>query len=201
MSLVIAASPGRSPGSADAPTGSSARKLTSGTASCSTVQTRRPLLSVRRRISGNRRRRIGAERRTAITIDAHHAHRDGFRTGKRQLCPSSRDHAEKHTPRPMEPFAGHTLHRCGCDAPIAIEITVERILDRQQTYCRRSADRTCRRTRRRSATDTRNSLRLAPGNVPSRAARALPRPARRCACPIARSSSASVRPGAAVATI
>ena len=42
MSLVIAASPGRSGGSADAPTGSSARKLTSGTPWCSTVQTRRP---------------------------------------------------------------------------------------------------------------------------------------------------------------
>ena len=71
-SLATAASPGRSGGSAAAPAGSSTRKLTSGTAWCSTVHTRRPLESAPRRISGNLNGGSGLsdgsrERSTAIT--------------------------------------------------------------------------------------------------------------------------------------
>ena len=52
MSPVIAASPGRSAGSAAAPPEGAAACQHSGTSRCSTVQTRRPLASTRRRMSG-----------------------------------------------------------------------------------------------------------------------------------------------------
>ena len=84
MSLVIAARPGRPAGSADAPIGSSARKLTSGTARCSTVQTRRPFGQRASLDLREAERRIGAERGKPRAIDRHHDTETGLGTGKRQ---------------------------------------------------------------------------------------------------------------------
>ena len=168
MSLVIAASPGRSAGSADAPTGSSARKLTSGTAS----MLNRPHAKAVRAACAGESREIG-ERGSAPSGGRRDRDRRGIttpRTGSEPASASSvrpRGTTLSSTRRVRpQPFARRALHRCRRDPPIAIQVALKEPGIANKDVVGVQLIRLAAKSANGLQPDRRNWLRPAPGIVP-----------------------------------
>ena len=149
----MAASPGRSAGSSAAPAGRSSSVFSTGTSRCSTVQTRSPLASTRRRISGKVKvgsgpRAGSLERSTVITTP---------RPGRTRRAPV-RSAPCGTTLSAMRRFGWSEAARFGLDGLRGHAAGTDRdpcrsSRDRPGRRCRRSADPICRRIHPPSADD------------------------------------------------
>ena len=152
MSPVIAARPGPSPGSARSADGQQREEADERhgvVLDGQDPQAVRQAAAVES--SGKRKRGSGPSDGQARAIDGHHATDTGCEPASASAGWPARDDAEHDARLGPQPRARCTLHRFWRDLPIARQVRRRSTRDRRGRRCRRSADRLCRRTRRRSA--------------------------------------------------